>query len=99
MKQALRTPAGSEVVSNPTADTLIAAALARGEGEIAANGAFTAITGARTGRSPKDRFIVRDDITEQTIDWGSVNQPISHERFQALWDRVVDYLDDKVLYQ
>lgn len=95
----LRIPAGESLIENPTAEQLIAAALERGEAELAANGALTAITGPRTGRSPKDRFIVRDEITDKTVDWGSVNQPISHDRFQALWDRAVDYLNDKTLFK
>lgn len=67
-------------------------ALLRGEGQFAANGAIVVRTGKRTGRSPKDRFIVRDSATDKTVDWGTVNQPIAPETFDALWNRVQAHL-------
>jgi len=67
-------------------------ALLRGEGQFAANGALVVRTGKRTGRSPKDRFIVRDRTTDTTVDWGAVNQPIAPEVFDALWNRVKGHL-------
>jgi phosphoenolpyruvate carboxykinase (ATP) len=48
-------------------------ALAKGEGHIAAGGAFAAVTSPHTGRSPNDKFTVRDDITDATIDWRKSN--------------------------
>ncbi len=72
---------------NLSADQLISHALANGEGVIAANGALNVTTGKRTGRSPKDRYIVRDAITENSVAWGNVNQPISSEKFDALWEK------------
>lgn len=71
---------------------LVDAALARGEGELAANQALLVKTGSRTGRSPKDRFIVRDAITESPVDWNEINQPISPEKFDALWEKAQHYL-------
>jgi phosphoenolpyruvate carboxykinase (ATP) len=70
-------------------------ALKRGEGELATNQALVVKTGARTGRSPKDRFIVRDAITETQVDWNTINQPISPEKFAALWQKAEDYLAAK----
>lgn len=80
---------------NLSTDELIDIAVARGEGVLAANGALTVDTGARTGRSPKDRFIVRDETTDKDVAWGEVNQPINQEKFAALWQHVEDYLKDK----
>lgn len=67
---------------------LIEHAISRGEGKLAANGAFVSETGRRTGRSPKDRFIVQEETTASDIQWGNVNQPIEPEKFDALWARV-----------
>lgn len=78
---------------NLSVKELVDAALARAEGELASNQALVVKTGTRTGRSPKDRFIVRDDVTERTVDWNSINQPISTEKFDALWKKASDYLN------
>lgn len=67
----------------------------RGETQFAANGALVVSTGSRTGRSPKDRFIVDEPSTSESIDWGAVNQPISMQIFDALWDRVQSHLGNK----
>ncbi|QYJ85999.1 phosphoenolpyruvate carboxykinase [Shewanella mesophila] len=80
---------------NPSTAQLIEFALARGEGELTANGALVAKTGERTGRSPNDRFIVKEASSENEIDWGSVNKSFEMEAFNALWDRVETYLLDK----
>ncbi len=76
----------------PTAP-LVELALSRGEGAFADSGALVVETGERTGRSPKDKFIVRDAVTEETVDWGEINQPTTLEVMQALWKRVEAYLD------
>ncbi len=78
-----------------TNEELIRLALLRKEVVQAKNGALTAITGDRTGRSPKDRYIVRDKNTESTVDWGVVNQAISIEIMDTLWKRAENYLKDK----
>ena len=79
-------------------EELIEKALANNEGVLADNGALTAITGERTGRSPNDRFIVREPGTEDLIDWGDVNKPFEAEAFDALWDKVEAYLAEKDRY-
>lgn len=83
---------------NLSSNELIEHALSREEGVLAANGALSVITGARTGRSPNDRFIVKEASTEADIDWGKVNRPISEDKFDALWERVESYLQAKEAY-
>ncbi len=70
-------------------------AVLRGEGQFASNGAIVVQTGTRTGRSPKDRFIVDEPTTSESIDWGDINQRISPDVFEALWDRVQLHLEDR----
>ncbi len=70
-------------------------AVLRGEGRFAANGAVVVETGSRTGRSPKDRFIVREPTTEALIDWGAINQPVAARTFTALWKRIHEHLANK----
>ena len=81
--------------TNLGATELTDIALKRGEGRLSSSGAFLATTGRRTGRSPGDRFIVDEPTTSASIDWASVNRPISGEIFDALWDRVMAYLADR----
>ena len=63
---------------------LYGTALARQEGELTEDGAFAARTAPHTGRSPLDRYIVRDATTADTVDWGPVNAPLPADAFQRL---------------
>jgi phosphoenolpyruvate carboxykinase (ATP) len=84
-----------KIFMNLSASELVNMALARKEGVLAANQALTVTTGARTGRSPKDRFIVKDAVTQTVVDWNTTNQAIAPEKFTALWARAEDYLNQK----
>src|SRR5688572_9857767 len=71
---------------------LIQAAIRNGEGELAHMGPFVAVTKPHTGRSPNDKFVVKEPSTEADVDWGKVNQPITPEHYQALLADVRGYL-------
>jgi phosphoenolpyruvate carboxykinase (ATP) len=85
-------PAG-EVHWNHAAPELIEHAVKRGEGRIADMGPFVAVTAPHTGRSPNDKFVVREARSEGDVDWGKVNQPIDDERFDLLLADMQAYLD------
>ena len=70
-------------------------ALAQGEGCIAAGGGFAAVTAPHTGRSPNDKYTVRDEATEATVDWGTVNTSISAEKFRLLKEDVITHLNEQ----
>lgn len=72
--------------------------LEKGQGVEANSGALAVNTGEFTGRSPKDRFIVKDEITKDEVWWGDINIPFSPEKFDALYDKVVAYLSEKELF-
>src|SRR3954469_4793137 len=77
---------------------LLTHAICRNEGVLAEGGAFSVNTGQFTGRSPKDKFVVRDDVTDTTINWGAVNQPMSSEAFGRLHTKVAAYLQGREVY-
>ncbi|MEX2179382.1 MAG: phosphoenolpyruvate carboxykinase (ATP) [Gemmatimonadaceae bacterium] len=80
---------------NQVQTVLLETAVRRGEGELAHMGPFVAVTAPHTGRSPNDKFVVRDPSTEQEVDWGKVNQPFAPDRFDRLLDDVRAYLNGR----
>jgi len=79
---------------NLIAPELFKNAARRDEGEFADMGPFVAITAPHTGRSPDDKFVVKEPSSEKDIDWGKINQPISPEKYQLLLVDVRNYLND-----
>ena len=73
-------------------------AIENGQGVETLNDTLAVNTGEFTGRSPQDRFIVKDDITKDRIWWGDINIPFESDKFQKLYDKVVDYLSEKEVY-
>ncbi len=78
---------------NLVAPELVEAAIRRGEGQLAHMGPFVAVTSPHTGRSPNDKFVVREPGSEADVDWGKVNQPFSPEHYNLLLDDVKQYLN------
>ena len=72
--------------------------LKNGLGREAASGALVVSTGEFTGRSPLDRFIVKDEITEKKIWWGDINKPFDSEKFDDLYNKVIEYLNTRELF-
>jgi len=72
--------------------------IARGEGQLGRFGPLVVNTGKYTGRSPNDKFIVREPSSEGKIWWGQVNRPFDQEDYIALRNRVVEYLRNRDLF-
>lgn len=67
-------------------------------GEITDSGALTVDTGEFTGRAPKDKYIVNDRTTAETVYWGEVNQPFDEKNFQPLLEELLKHLEGKEVY-
>ncbi|MEE9372373.1 MAG: phosphoenolpyruvate carboxykinase (ATP) [Saprospiraceae bacterium] len=74
---------------------LIEKTLVLGQGELASSGALKINTGKFTGRSPKDRYIVKDGITKETVNWGKINTPFDPKYFEVLRKEITTYLNAK----
>ncbi|HEX6324897.1 MAG TPA: phosphoenolpyruvate carboxykinase (ATP), partial [Vicinamibacterales bacterium] len=83
---------------NLTIPELVEAAVRRGEGVLAADGPIVCSTGQHTGRSPNDKFVVREPSSEQHVAWGKVNRAIDEAAFDRLHDRMLKYLEGRDLY-
>jgi phosphoenolpyruvate carboxykinase (ATP) len=92
LKEQGLSPSGT-VHYNLVAPELFDAAARRQEGEFADMGPFVAVTAPHTGRSPNDKFLVKQSATEHDIDWGKVNRPMDEAHFDALLADVQAYLD------
>jgi len=83
---------------NLSPEQLAAETIKRGQGFLTPSGALAIETGKFTGRSPKDRFIVKDEITTDTVDWGNINRPIEGKYFDQLQEQLIAYLADKEVF-
>mgnify|MGYP002777677068 CR=1 FL=1 len=88
----------AELLLNLTPAELIEHAIRNGEGQLTDTGALLCDTGQFTGRSPKDRYIVRDAATVDAVWWGEVNIPIDPEHFDRLYQKMLDFLIDRRVY-
>lgn len=83
---------------NPSPSRTIELAVSRGEGHLTAGGAFLAVTSPFTGRSPNDKFVVKEPGSADKVWWGKVNQPLSEAHFDVLEQDVKAYLNTKELF-
>ena len=88
----------SKVYWNLEPSELVRHSLEKKEGVLASSGALAVDTGEFTGRSPKDRFIVEDEVTKEAVWWGNVNIKFDSNKFDALYKRVAEYLKGKEIY-
>ena len=92
------TDIGGTVVANLPVAELYEHAIRAAEGTIAAEGPLVVRTGLHTGRSPRDKFVVREPWSQDKVWWGEVNHEISEEHYDRLRARLVDYVADRQLY-
>lgn len=83
---------------NLTPEELIEISIREDLGVLADSGAFSVQTGEFTGRSPKDRFIVKDAVTADVVDWNDINMPFDADKFDQLRDKLVAHMEGKDLY-
>ncbi|MEE2953685.1 MAG: phosphoenolpyruvate carboxykinase (ATP) [Bacteroidota bacterium] len=83
---------------NLPVEELIKIAIYKGQARKTSSGAISVNTGEFTGRSPLDRFIVKDKLTEETVWWGTINIPFDCNKFDSLHKKISNYLSGKELY-
>lgn len=82
---------------NLTVPLLVESAILNLEGELSDTGSLSVKTGKFTGRSPDDKFIVKDELTADSIDWGKINHPITEENFEKIYSRMKQFIIEKNL--
>jgi len=88
----------SKVHRNLNVDEMVNLAVERNEGVVNSTGSLSVNTGKYTGRSPDDRFIVYDDKTNDTIDWGKINHQFPSDKFEKLLEKMKNFVDNKELF-
>jgi len=88
----------SKVHRNLSVDEMTRLAVERNEGVINSTGSLSVNTGKYTGRSPDDRFIVYDDKTKDTIDWGKINHQFPSDKFEKLFEKMKNFVENKELF-
>jgi len=89
---------GQEFFYQLSPGELTTIALDNGEGTLSRSGALVVKTGKFTGRSPKDRFIVKDQVTDKKVWWSDVNISFSEDGFNNLYTKLISYLKGKNLF-
>ncbi|RAI98419.1 phosphoenolpyruvate carboxykinase (ATP) [Chitinophaga skermanii] len=81
-----------------TPEELVAQSVSMGQGELADTGALVVNTGEFTGRSPKDKFIVKDSLTADSVNWNDFNLPFTAENFDKLYNKITAYFSGKEVW-
>ena len=76
---------------------LVESVILNHEGELSFTGSLSVKTGRFTGRSPDDKFIVRDDLTSNSVDWGKINHAISEENFENILNKMINFINQNNL--
>ncbi len=83
---------------NLSPEQLIEHSLQKQQGILSDTGALVIKTGEFTGRSPKDKFIVKDNFTSDSVDWNEINQPITAQNYNSIYNDMISYVENKELY-
>ncbi len=86
------------IYRNLSTASLVEAILERKEGLLSSTGSISVRTGKFTGRSPDDKYIVDDDVTHDSVEWGKVNHPMTEENFNKIYARMKKHIEHKELY-
>src|SRR5690242_19517923 len=84
----------NEGYKNLSVPQLVESAISNNEGKLSNTGSLSVKTGKFTGRSPDDKFIVKDEITTTSVDWGKVNHPLSEENFENILNKMMKFIRD-----
>lgn len=87
-----------KVHSNLSVSSLVEIVIKKNEGIVSSTGALSVRTGKFTGRSPDDKYIVDDEVTHETVDWGKVNHPISEENFERIFKRMKKHVESREFF-
>ena len=88
----------SKIQRNLPVKNLIDLIEEKNEGLLTANGAIAVKTGKSTGRSPDDRFIVDDEQTHNTVDWGKINHPFPEDKFNKIFEKMKKFINNKEIF-
>ena len=89
---------GSKVHHNLSVEELYKITIQKNQGTLTNNNVISVNTGKFTGRSPKDRYIIRDKITNKNVWWGDINKPLEEHIFNKLYKKITKYLSGKDVY-
>ncbi len=88
----------SKVHRNLSPEELVDSSVRQNDGIVTATGSLSVKTGKFTGRSPDDRYIVYDDTTHQTVDWGKINHQFPSDKFEQILEKMKKFVEGKELY-